>query len=148
MNEIYKYIVVGNYSRTICVHSDLNYFEFLDYIFDHKKQLAKDSNEYYLKFGKIRIVQPKIYIKGDFVSFCPEIICTKKDQYPDNTYVIVDKENRTHVVKTDLYLNELNDYIKKNKMMSILVREFKKPEAYEIDTFMDLKKFSYKLIIK
>ena len=71
MDEIWKYIIVGDNRMAIGVHSLLNYMEFKKYI---KQMCTMHDGELVFRSGVDIFINPKIMLPEDFANYLPMLI--------------------------------------------------------------------------
>lgn len=74
----FKYIIKAAGDIAFPVHSELNYFEFKEYIGDQCKKLHPQGHDVILKIGAKEYVNPEVMMVDDFVNHLPLLLGHKK----------------------------------------------------------------------
>jgi hypothetical protein len=74
MEMIFKYIVAGNGSKAVAVHSSLNLTDMSEYVRVRSKRVCEDGNDTVFNIGVIKLVNPRVYCPSDFADFSPYLI--------------------------------------------------------------------------
>jgi len=70
----WRYIIRGDASKAVPVHSDLDFNGMCDHVREHSKKIHPDSIVCVFRIGAIEIVNPMVMMVDDFANFGPYLI--------------------------------------------------------------------------
>lgn len=73
---IFKYVIAGNGSKAIAVHSSMNLSEFTAFVRNKSRKIHPDGNDVVFShgLGVVELVNPVVFMGSDFGDHLPHMI--------------------------------------------------------------------------